>query len=118
MQFLADENCDALMVRTLRESGYDVHYVLEHSPGAADADVLALSLSDQRLLITEDLDFCELVYRDGKPAYGILLIRISSDQRSIKAQRIIELVETYGEQLVGSLTSLSVDDIRIRLLPI
>jgi predicted nuclease of predicted toxin-antitoxin system len=114
MRFLADENCDRLIVQTLREAGHDVEYVAELSPGDADVDILAHSLTSQRLLITEDLDFCELVFRDAKPAYGIILIRIIP--RTAKIKRVIELIENQGDDLVGIFTTLTVDDVRIRPL--
>jgi hypothetical protein len=48
MLFLADECCDALVVRTLRELGHDVTYVAELGPGLTDTDVLAQSVSEER----------------------------------------------------------------------
>lgn len=41
MLFLADESCDALIVRTLRELGHDVHYIVEHGAGSSDEEVLS-----------------------------------------------------------------------------
>jgi len=76
MRFLADESCDALIVRTLRAQSHDVAYVAEESPGAEDEDVLTRALHGQRVILTEDRDFCALVFRDALPAYGIVLIRI------------------------------------------
>ena len=69
MQFLADECCDALVVRTLRDLGL------------TDGDVLAQSVEEQRILLTEDRDFGELVFREQKHAYGIVLLRIPPEER-------------------------------------
>ena len=40
MKFIADEGVDAPIVSALRKRGYDVLYILEFSPGAADDVIL------------------------------------------------------------------------------
>lgn len=40
MKLLADECCDAGLVKALRDEGYDVTYVLESMRGASDIEVL------------------------------------------------------------------------------
>lgn len=52
MRFLADEGVDRLIVSRLREAGHDVRYVPEFAPSSADIDILAISLSEDRILIT------------------------------------------------------------------
>ena len=101
MKFLADECCDRDLVGALRNAGYDVLYVLELKPGATDDEVLALAFDQQRILLTEDKDFGELVYRLKKPAHGIILIRIGVKNRSSKWPRIEKLLDAYPERCTG-----------------
>lgn len=117
MQFLADENCDVMIVNTLRASGHDVLYVAEDTPGASDDEVLKISVHEQRVLITEDQDFCDMIFRDKLPAYAIILLRIAASLRYIKAERVIQFVEEYGMQITGQFVTISVDTIRTRSLP-
>lgn len=117
MQFLADECCDALIVRTLRGMGYDVTYVAELAPGLADDDVLAQSVAEERVLLTEDRDFGELVFRGQKSAYGVVLVRIPAEARQKKADRITTLVQQYEADLVGAVVIMTLNTIRIRSLP-
>jgi len=63
MKFLADECCDDGMVKYLREKGIDVTYIQESKSGIADSQVLSEAYQEKRILITEDKDFGELVYR-------------------------------------------------------
>jgi len=51
---LADENIPAPLVGALRDAGWDVRYVAEHSPGITDREVLALVRDERRVLLTED----------------------------------------------------------------
>lgn len=116
MQFLADESCDAIIVHKLRELGYDVTYIAELTPGIEDDEILQKALQEERLLLTEDRDFCELVFRDKQPTYGIILVRIPAKHRLRKADRIETLVNDYGDQLASTMTTLTITNIRVRRL--
>lgn len=77
MKFLADECCDALLVAGLRGDGHHVAYVMEFAPGRPDEWVLQQAAAEDRILLTEDKDFGNLVVRLGLPAYGIVLLRMN-----------------------------------------
>lgn len=113
-QFLVDEGCDAIIVRTLRALEYDVAFVAEISPGISDEEILAWSTREQRILIVEDRDFSELVFRDKQAAHGIVFVRIGDEFRLKKADRITELVKNQADELAGAMTALTLDKIRIR----
>lgn len=115
MKFLADECCDAVLVDALREDGHDVLYAVESLRGATDDELLARAFSEHRLLLTEDKDFGELVYRLRQPAHGIALLRFDVAGRALKVPRLRYLLES-PERLPGSFVVLEVDKIRIRPL--
>ncbi len=116
MQFLVDEGCDALIVRTLRQLGHDVSYIAEIAIGSTDDSVLTLAFNEKRILVTEDRDFCELVFRDNKLTHGIVLVRIPDEHRIKKVGRIKELLDAHIDHLPGAMTTLSLYSIRIRSL--
>jgi hypothetical protein len=63
VKLLADEGVDAAIVTRLRSDGHDVVYVAELSPGITDEAVLELANANERILVTTDKDFGELVFR-------------------------------------------------------
>ena len=65
MKLVADECCDELLVKGLRADGHDVVYVREVAAGSDDRTVLQLAAGEERVLLTEDKDFGELVVRLG-----------------------------------------------------
>jgi len=71
MRFLADESCDFAIVRALRANRYDVLSVSEITPRAEDTDVIKLAVREERILLTEDKDFGQLVYAHGQATFGI-----------------------------------------------
>lgn len=75
MKILADANVERALVNWLRHRGHDVLWAVELPPGTPDDAVLARARDDERVLITNDLDFGELVYRQRLVAVGIALLR-------------------------------------------
>ena len=116
MRLLADECCDASLVDALRADNHDVLYAVETLRGASDDDILDRAFSEHRLLVTEDKDFGELVYRLGLPTEGVVLLRFDVADRALKATRLLDLLEHQGNRLRGSFVVLEVDKVRIRSL--
>jgi predicted nuclease of predicted toxin-antitoxin system len=68
MRLCANENVPGDCVTTLRQHEYDVLWIREAAPGSSDDFVLAIAQTEQRLLLTFDKDFGELVFRRGQEA--------------------------------------------------
>ena len=101
----------------LRHNGHDVLWIREAAPGNSDPDVLARALAENRLLITFDKDFGELVFRSGaKASHGIVLFRNSQPSSAAVAERITSVLASRDD---WSEHFSVVDDftIRMRRLP-
>jgi predicted nuclease of predicted toxin-antitoxin system len=76
-RYLANENFPAAQVRTLRDQGDDVLHAAEILAGASDQVILQTALDQDRVLLTFDRDFGELVFHQHQPpAPGIVLFRL------------------------------------------
>ena len=116
MRFLADECCDEGLVSALRADGHDVLYVLASMRGATDDVILDRAYSEDRILLTEDKDFGELVYRLGRPARGVVLLRFDVIDRDQKVPRLLDLIARAEHRMPGAFVVLEVDKVRIRPL--
>jgi len=77
MLFVADESVDFTIVQFLRAEGLDVLAIAEQHPSISDEDVLQIAVKRNAVLLTEDKDFGELVFRFGLLHRGIILLRLS-----------------------------------------
>jgi predicted nuclease of predicted toxin-antitoxin system len=116
VKFVADECCDSLLVAGLRGDGHDVLYVKEAAPGCDDDTVLTTAAAEQRILLTEDKDFGELVVRLKLPAYGIVLVRMNPADSQGKLGRLRHLLLQHGSRLAGSFAVLDRKKVRFRSL--
>ena len=116
MRFLADENIASIVVARLRTAGHDVVAIAETAAGASDDQVLAIAVADQRILITEDRDFGELVVRQRMPVGGVVLLELDPLSNEAVAVRVAEVVFTQAVKLSGSLVVIEPGRVRIRPL--
>jgi predicted nuclease of predicted toxin-antitoxin system len=104
VRWLADECVAAPLVGLLRAAGHDVLYVAESAAGLSDADVIAIASRERRLLVTEDKDFGDLVFRRNRGVPGLVLMRVGSEQPALKAIRLLAAIERYDDGLFGRYT--------------
>ncbi len=75
--FLLDECMDARLIEFLKSRGYQAkHIVADYSAGISDTRVLAIAEVENYILITEDRDFGELIFRLHKSHSGIIYFRL------------------------------------------
>ena len=105
MKFLLDESAEFRLAAFLRELGHDVSAIAHDYPHAlSDQEVLAIANSEQRILITNDRDFGELIFRLGLPHSGVILFRLgaaSQEEKSMEFHRLLmEQIELLGSFVV------------------
>jgi predicted nuclease of predicted toxin-antitoxin system len=116
LNFLADECCDAGLVAALRADGHDVLFAVEDLRGSSDEELLRRAFTEDRILLTEDKDFGELVFRLRQPAHGIVLLRFGIDERHDKVPRMRFLLQRQAHQLTGKFVVLESERVRLRPL--
>lgn len=117
IRFLADESCDFSIVTALRGNRYDVLAVIDRAPGATDQQVIELALAEQRVLLTEDKDFGQLVFAANKAGGGVIFIRYPANLRKELQERVLELVNREGDRLQHAFAVLEPGRVRISTTP-
>jgi predicted nuclease of predicted toxin-antitoxin system len=111
-QIVADESVDFRIVIQLREIGLTVYAIVEQEPSISDEKVLAIANENEALLITEDKDFGELVFRLRLPHRGILLIRIVEAQHKIES--VVRTIAKYHAELLDKFSVINGNKLRIK----
>ena|SRR5687768_14181350 len=114
MKLLADEGVDKPIVDALRGAGLDVVYILETNQGADDEFILSFANTEQRILLTQDKDFGELVFRLKNVHSGVILIRLNGYTPINKASIIVKLLLLHKDELTNAFTVIQPNAIRIR----
>jgi predicted nuclease of predicted toxin-antitoxin system len=99
MRFLVDECTGPGIARWLRGRGHDVFSVYDQLRGASDEEVIERARREERILITNDKDFGEKVYREGHAHRGVVLLRLVNEGLRHKQAALERLLDTHGDQL-------------------
>jgi predicted nuclease of predicted toxin-antitoxin system len=118
VRLLADENFPTAGVAALRAAGHDVAAVAEAHPGVSDEVVLAWAREEDRVLVTFDRDFGELLFRRGAaPPPGLVYLRFVPKTPEEPGILLATLAARAQIVLEGQLTVMDARTIRQRPLP-
>ena len=99
MRFLADENMHGGIVQWVRSRGHDVLWATETLRGIDDDVLLRIAQQQERLLLTADLDFGELVFRERLTSHGVVLLRMEDlvvQERIARLHAVWAILETHS----------------------
>ncbi len=101
MRFLVDESTGPAVAAWLRQKGHEVFSVYDNSRGMADEEIIRKAFSENWILMTNDKDFGEKVYREKRPHKGIVLLRLEDERALVKIEIVKRLLERYADGLSG-----------------
>jgi len=113
-KLLLDENIGIVTTRLLHEAGFDIFGVAEKSPGITDKEVIKLAEDGGRIVVTFDRDFGVLVYKEKISHKGVIFLRLTNESPKLVAKIIIDLLKSYGKDLIDKFTVITENSIRIR----
>lgn len=117
MRLCANENLPEDCIVKLRAEGHDVLWIREAAPGSPDIAVLARAFAENRLLITFDKDFGELVFKTGaKASLGVVLFRIPQPSAAAVAERVATMLRARDDW-PGHFSVVEEFGVRMRPLP-
>ncbi|MBI2865713.1 MAG: DUF5615 family PIN-like protein [Chloroflexi bacterium] len=100
MRFLLDESADLPLGFFLKGLGHDVTAVArDYVRALKDRDVLAIAHREQRVLVTNDRHFGELVFRLRLPHAGVILFRLGQEDLQTKAAWLQYVLTNHAEDL-------------------
>src|SRR5215213_1408209 len=100
MKFLLDESADFPLAKVLTDLNHDVTTIVHDYPRAIkDKEVLAIAQREGRILITNDRDFGELIFRQRLRHSGVILFRLGSEDIATKTSWLEYLLTNYAQEL-------------------
>lgn len=114
MRFLVDQSSPARLEGFLRSHGHDATRVgRQYLHGLADIDVLAIAHAEQRVLITNDRDFGELVFVRAQPHAGVIYFRLSTTTLAGHVARLMHVLAHHAADL-GAFLVVTDHTVRVR----
>lgn len=114
MKFLVDECTGTSVVICLRDAGHDVVAVADVMPEADDEEILRYAVSEGRIVVTNDKDFGEMVFRSGWAHRGVVLLRLRDERVENKVWVVKAVLAQVGERLHNRYVVATESGIRVR----
>jgi predicted nuclease of predicted toxin-antitoxin system len=112
MRFIVDECTGPKVAGWLRGQGHEVFSVFEEARGAEDDEVITKAHAGGWILITNDKDFGEKVYRERRPHRGVIFMRLGDERAANKIEILRRLLDGYADRLTDRFVV--VTDARVR----
>ena len=113
-KFLVDESSGRGLCAFLLIKGFDANFAFDVKPGASDEEILKFAENENRVLITNDKDFGQLVFRLLRPTSGVILLRLRDESQKNKQKCILHLLNNFYEKIESRFVVVTEGKIRIR----
>jgi predicted nuclease of predicted toxin-antitoxin system len=97
MRFLLDVNASGAVLRWLMAHGHDVREVGSKDTKMTDEEIINWAVDEQRIIITTDTDFEEMIWRQGRLHCGVL--RLENLPRTERIMLLQDALNQYGNDL-------------------
>ena len=120
MKLLLDMNLSPRWVAFLAGVGIDaVHWSSVGSHSITDAEIMAYARNNSYVVLTQDLDFSNILAATGGTKPSVVQIRSDDLSPDVIGARVIEVLRGLaGELEAGALISVEPHRARVRLLPL
>jgi predicted nuclease of predicted toxin-antitoxin system len=120
MRFLADMGVDIRIVQWLRQTGHDaIHLRDEGLHRIPNGEIFLKAISENRIIITFDLDFGEIVALSKGQKGSVILFRLHNTRTPHLISRLTTVFRDCARALQeGAVVVVEESRHRVRLLPI
>jgi predicted nuclease of predicted toxin-antitoxin system len=102
-----------MVAQWLRQSGHEVFSVYEQARGITDDEIIAKANLEQWILITNDKDFGEQVFRDKKSHEGVILLRLEDERAKHKIASLQQLLDNHADKIANNFIVVTENRVRI-----
>lgn len=96
MKFIVDECTGDSVAKWLRLKGFEVFSVFAQKRGVDDEWIIEKAVSEDYVIVSNDKDFGELIFRHNKRHRGVIFLRLkdeSVDNKIDVIEKVLELFE-------------------------
>lgn len=98
MRFIVDECTGPKVAAWLRAEGHEVFSVFDEARGIEDDKVIQKAYNENWILISNDKDFGEKVFRERQPHRGVIFMRLEDERANNKIEVLRQLLESYADR--------------------
>lgn len=111
MRFLTDENIATSVIKSLRNRGYNVKDVKEENLyGSDDEKILSISNNEDRIIITHDKNFANLLNNPYKEHKGAIILGFNDQSPQNVSTKLLEFLDSIAENKINKRVTILTDN--------
>ena len=112
IKLLIDESAGLELKVKLSELNIDAISIIEIMKGADDTEILEFANKENRIIVTNDKDFGELIFKKGFKHRGVIFLRLTIDSPENRFIALKNIIKQFGDKLINKFCV--IDETRIR----
>jgi predicted nuclease of predicted toxin-antitoxin system len=116
LKFLVDVNIEKPIINFLIKKGFDIKCVVDIDKKMTDYNVCEIANTEQRVLITNDKGFGEIVFFQKRISSGIILLRIKGGDASEKILLLEKLLDNHYGKIINHFVVITKE--KFRFIPL
>jgi predicted nuclease of predicted toxin-antitoxin system len=112
MRFLVDECTGPAVAQWLERLGHEVFSVFDDAQGSTDDEILSRAIDEGWILITNDKDFGEMIFRERRTHHGVVFLRLADERTANKIDVLNKILENYSDRLAAQFVTATENKIR------
>ncbi len=120
MRFLADVGVSLTTVKALRQEGHDAVHLREQGlQRLPDEEILGKARQENRIILTFDLDFADLLALGMAQSPSVMIFRLSNETPASVIPRMLSVIQERRKELEeGAIIMIEDSRYRLRRLPV
>jgi len=113
IKFLIDECTGSKVAEWLENEGYEVYSVFDKSRGISDEEIIQKASEEDWVLVTNDKDFGELVFKNAYEHCGVIFLRLNNERYLNKINCLEKLLSNHLDQIKNQFVVVTETTVRI-----
>lgn len=116
LKFLANVNVEKPIIDFLVKKGFDIKWIVDIDKRMSDIQVCKIADNEQRIVLSNDKDFGEIVFFQKKILYGIILFRVKGQNSLEKITLLEKLLDKYADKITNHFVIITKE--KFRFIPL
>lgn len=113
LKFLIDECLGLVIAHWLIENNYEVISAVKEMRGKKDIEILSRAFEENRVVITSDKDFGDIVFNKKMQHCGIIFLKLTINTSNAKIKAIENLLKYHHDDIFGNFIVVSDTNIKV-----
>lgn len=112
MRFIVDECTGPTVAKWLQSEGHETFSIFEKAQGIDDEEILIKAVAESWIVITNDKDFGEMIFRERRQHRGVVFLRLSDERTANKIAILKQLLDNHSKKLADQFVTVTETKVR------